>query len=343
MTRPFRTALAAAWLAVLITAGPARAIYVFGNYGDPDPSDPTGATRLGRYTTAPTGAIADSGYQYESSFSGQGTPIAPHYILTAAHLGTQVGRTFQVYQNGVNETFTVTNVYDDNGPGGSDLRVLQVDKAFTSYAPIYTGQDEVGRDLVVYGRGTSRGAAVNGPFGQQGYLWAPGAGPLSYGQNIVNSTASDPGTNSRNDYLTFAFSPVPNGSATTTATLSGGDSGGGLFIRDPRDGLWKLAGVNYGVEGGYLDANRKPLPEAGLFDQRGFYVPDNVPGGYTYIDPMTHPDPVSQLAYSTRVSDKLDFLGQFVNTVSVPEPFAATMMATGLGIVAACRRLSRRR
>ena len=45
---------------------------------------------LAANTTAPTGLLANSGWQYEGMFGGfLGTPIAAHYFITAQHIGVQ--------------------------------------------------------------------------------------------------------------------------------------------------------------------------------------------------------------------------------------------------------------
>ena len=49
-------------------------------------------------TTPPTGADANSGWQYEGAWGGfLGTPIAPHFFISAAHIG-QAGAVF-IFQN----------------------------------------------------------------------------------------------------------------------------------------------------------------------------------------------------------------------------------------------------
>src|SRR2546425_3474792 len=46
-------------------------------------------------TTAPTGALTNSGWQYQGTWGAfLGTPIAPKYFLTAAHIGGSVGDKF---------------------------------------------------------------------------------------------------------------------------------------------------------------------------------------------------------------------------------------------------------
>src|SRR5438067_1547180 len=102
-------------------------------------------------TSAPTGALANSGWQYEGLWGGfLGTPIAPQFFITAEHIGGTVGDTFRFA--GVD--YATTSVFDDPN---SDLRIWQIAGAFPTYAPLYTKTDEVGKNLVVIGRGTQRG------------------------------------------------------------------------------------------------------------------------------------------------------------------------------------------
>lgn len=105
-------------------------------------------------TTEPGGALAGSGWQYEGGWgSFLGTPIAPSYFITARHVGGAVGDTFTY--RGVN--YTTVACYDDPG---SDLRIWKVNGLFPTFAPLYTANDELGKSLVVFGRGTQRGDPI---------------------------------------------------------------------------------------------------------------------------------------------------------------------------------------
>jgi hypothetical protein len=49
----------------------------------------------GYNTTAPTGDLLDSGWQYQGvGGSFLGTPISEHHFITATHVGGTVGQTF---------------------------------------------------------------------------------------------------------------------------------------------------------------------------------------------------------------------------------------------------------
>jgi hypothetical protein len=131
-----------ALLAFGLATQTSRAVILFGS-GDPAYN-----------TTPPTGALANSGWQYEGQWGGfLGTPIAPQYFIAAHHVGGGIGGTFIF--NGV--SYTTTAYWDDLC---SDLRVWKVDGTFPIYAPIYTNSDEAGKMLVNIGRGTQRGASV---------------------------------------------------------------------------------------------------------------------------------------------------------------------------------------
>src|SRR5438874_6368270 len=107
-----------------------------------------------RNTSAPTGTLSNSGWQYEGQFGNYlGTPIAPHYFVTAGHVG---GASSVLVLNGV--TYTGTKGYTDTT---ADLSIWHVLGTFNSYAPMYTGNSEMGQTATLIGRGTQRGSAVN--------------------------------------------------------------------------------------------------------------------------------------------------------------------------------------
>src|SRR5438477_6618513 len=105
-------------------------------------------------TTAPTGALADSGWQFQGAWGVYlGTPIASNFFVTAAHVGGSVGDLFHF--RGVDYP-TVASFSDPS----SDLRVWRVCGTFPEYAPLYSQNNESGKTVAVFGRGTQRGAEV---------------------------------------------------------------------------------------------------------------------------------------------------------------------------------------
>ena len=224
-------------------------------------------------TTPPTGSLTNSGWQWQGRWKGAtGTPIAPHFFITAGHLGGNVGDTFLF--NGVNYVTT-----GKNASPSSDLIVWQVGATFPSYAPLYTGSAEVGMNAVLFGRGVARGAAVNvaglGEDALRGWQWmsTATAGTLRWGENTIESAQyfapNDPFA-ANGQLLVMDFDRF-NGSNSNEVTLGNFDSGGGLFIRDPVDNRWKLAGVNVDAEYAYRLTAGGATFNASIFDIGGLY------------------------------------------------------------------------
>ncbi|MCZ7639370.1 MAG: hypothetical protein M5U12_27020 [Verrucomicrobia bacterium] len=102
-------------------------------------------------TTAPAGELADSGWQYQGYWLNYtGTPVGPFHFLTAKHVGGKVGNIFT--WQGVAYTATAKIAHPQ-----ADLVLWQVDQPFPFWADLHTGKDEVGKELVVFGRGRRRG------------------------------------------------------------------------------------------------------------------------------------------------------------------------------------------
>ena len=246
------------------------------------------------YTTTPGD---NSGWQYEGNWGRfLGTPIAPLYFISAAHIGQAGGNTFVFH----GETFTVVAGYGDPS---TDLCIWKVDHAFPTYAPLYRSRGtEIGQELRVFGCGTQRGAEVIGPDGTlRGWLWGGYDLLERWGRNVVSSVEQG---NAAWFFLRAAFdSPGLPGES----HLSDGDSGGGLFIL--QNGLWRLAGINYGVDDLYTGADGSGGFVAAVFDARGYYT-HNDNNTYTLITGGT-PQPTS--FYSTQISSRLDWIKSIVD------------------------------
>jgi hypothetical protein len=118
-----------------------------------------------------------------------------------------------------------------------------------------------------------------------------------WGENIVSAIKQ---RHNRGDmlYALFDQTGLPNESH-----LSNGDSGGAVFLDD--GGVWKLAGINYDVDGAfYTGPNGTGSFLAALFDQRGFYDEDRhfVSGGA----------PVPSGFYASRISARLEWIDSVV-------------------------------
>jgi hypothetical protein len=269
------TALIFAFLSTLATT---NAIILF-RTGDPTAN-----------TTAPTGNLAGSGWQYEGLFgSFLGTAIAPHFFITARHVGVQ-SNTF-LYR-GVN--YTILQSFDD--PTNSDLRIYQVAEQFPDYAPLYSKRNEIGQHLVVFGRGTQRGNDVFADGILRGWEWGGSDAVERWGENQVDDIVSF-GSLGDMLYALFDGNGFPE-----EAHLSSGDSGGGIFISD--NGVWKLAALNYSVDGPFSTSPGGDGFLAALFDMRGLYGINGIL--------VAGPAPVPSGFYASRISSKLAWIQSII-------------------------------
>jgi hypothetical protein len=258
------------------------------------------------YNTArPAGELAGSGWDLQGD-TLPGIPIAPHYFITATHVGGSVGGTFSF--RGVAYPMIVSFVHPE-----ADITIWQVSGTFPAYAPLYSSNDEVGKPLVVFGRGAERGSEVRLNGVLKGWAWGTADGILRWGENVVAGISDQDGNpaDSATPFQLLRADFDANGGP-NEAHLSGGDSGGSMFLRDS-DGVWKLAGVNHAANKDYSETATGPGFNATLFDEGGFYEgelrqyhPDNV---FT-------PQPGS--FYATRISAYLDWIQSVISGGAIP-------------------------
>ena len=265
-------------------------------------------------TDAPTGTLAASGWQYEGNWINfLGTPIAPMFFVAAKHIGGSVGDTFVL--NG----FTYHTVAVTDSPN-SDLRVWQVAETFPSYAPLYTGFNESGKDCVVIGRGTERGAPVIVGGVTNGWQWGDNTHVERWGENtIAGFVNGGPGFGSLIE-VTFDRSAGSNECA-----LSYGDSSGAIFIQD--SGTWKLAGIHYAVDGPYSNAVDGTSFNATLLDRGGLY--ESSGGSWVFVSNTGADKPSS--FYSTRISSNAAWIASVTNIAPVAPVAAFTASPTSGG------------
>lgn len=252
-------------------------------------------------TTAPTGALTNSGWQYQGQWNTEegsflGTPIAPTFFLAAQHIGGLPGDQFIF--NGLTYT-TVTN-FDDPM---TDLRIWQVSQTFPSYAPLYTATNEVSKTCVVLGRGYDRGAPVIVSGVTNGWQWGNVSGVQRWGENTVSSIYVYPGYG---DHLEATFD---RRGITNECTLTTYDSSGGVFIQD--GSTWKLAGINHAISDPYISTNGVDGSgfNAALVDYGGLYT-----GGDGNWQLVTNQ--VADIAgyfISTRVSVRVSWINSVIN------------------------------
>jgi hypothetical protein len=284
-------------------------------------------------TDAPSGSLADSGWQYEGQWGDfLATPIAPKFFLAAQHVGGAVGQEF--VWNG--STYHTVAFFDEPN---TDLRIWQVAETFPSYAPLYPKTDEVGKRCVVFGRGTDRGAAVMVNKAIRGWEWGATNNIERWGENVITRVV----TNSDVGPLlacNFDRKGIPN-----ECGLSHNDSSGGMFIEDGT--TWKLAGINYTVDGPFShDGSTGTLFSAdtqfnaALTDLRGLYYL-TATNGWTLI-PTNYPVAVPTAFYASRVSANLSWISSVLNfslgnEVQITSPPVASNALGTLGGIAVVR------
>ena len=247
-------------------------------------------------TTAPGLLPPHEGWDYEGDWGGfLGTAIAPHFFISAAHVGQTGGTTFTLQ----NVNYTILRGFYDPA---SDLVIWQVKETFPTFAPLYPRSDEVGQVTVDIGRGTQRGISYSLNNQILGWLWGNLDGVRRWGENTFSEIVQY-GTNW--DLLRATFD---QGGLIEECTLSDHDSGGAAFIND--GGTWKLAGINYAVDSDYSESSDGSSPFTGaLFDTRGLYAWNG-----SQWSRVTGPAPVPTGFYPTRISTKLAWIASVVAT-----------------------------
>lgn len=281
--RGHRLLLVAAIL--FLTSAPGKGIILY-RTGDPAAN-----------TTAPDGTLLDSGWQYQGAFGDfLGTVIAPHFFITAQHIGEFDTFTFQ------RTTYNVVASFDDPA---SDLRLCKISGTFPFYAPLEGHSDEIGGHVVAIGRGAQRGSehSTNGVL--QGWNWGIGDQVQRWGENTVAAIRQLVAGQDQL-YCLFDRAGLPN-----ECHLSGGDSGGGVFLQD--GSVWRLAGVNFDADSFAQNPDGTLIYQAAIFDERGLYLPDGTL--------VTGDSPVPSGFYATRISSRIDWI------VSIAAPRLANLSA----------------
>ena len=325
---------------------------------------PAGAVILAgptpRNTSPPTGSLANSGWQFQAQFAGfLGTPVSSKYFLTAQHIGGGVGGSVDY----AGQTYFTDQFVD---VPNTDLRLWRISGTFPTWAPMWNTSidgNEVNRRFVVFGRGTQRGQPLYGPIngpvqpslaptGPQeitpdyndhfppgyeikGYTWGPEDRVQSWGENTVKQVVNFGPDFGQYLYFTFDANGLAN-----EAHLSAGDSGGGVFIRSPTTGQWKLAGINYGVDGPYRFQPESASFFAAMLDTSGLFAGE--PPVLVSPEGMHKPNG----GYVSRVSASRIFIESVINataldatSAAVPEPSTAAI----LGVSAVWALRARRR
>ena len=232
---------------------PGSEAVVFYSIGDPEFN-----------TVPPEGALAKSGWDLQGFWDFYlGTPVSSNYFISARHVSGAMDWRFLLQNN----SYAPQARFDHPT---ADLTLWRVSGVFTNFAPLYTNSNEVGRSLVVFGRGRQRGPEINLSNQLKGWNWGNPDYRLRWGENRVAAI-----TNGRGEPITSTnqaqclSATFDAGAGPNEAHLSVGDSGGAVFIQE--GGVWKLAGISSTVSG-YYNTNQVGRGfEATLFDERGFY------------------------------------------------------------------------
>lgn len=279
-------------------------------------------------TGAPTGVYENSGWQYQGVFGDNlGTAIGQNFFLTAAHVSS--ASTFMqtsLFTGVTDKTYTVDSSafggFGYHDVAGTDLRIYQTVESFSAWAPLYSGTSEIGMTMVTFGRGGARGGAVFLDTGSgdelKGWLGTASDGTARWGTNSITSVLPSI-FSPAGELLVAEFNAL---SGPDEATLTGNDSGGGVFVNDA--GVWKLAGVNYATDGSF---NTAPTDvgafNAALFDKGGYYEGSGSNWSYNNDLPVDVPGRL----YASRVSSSA---GVIQGIVAVPEPSSGWLVVLGL-------------
>jgi hypothetical protein len=290
---------------LLMVARPAAAVVFFF----------TGDTNYN--TSAPTGSLADSGWQWVGFWgSFQAVPIDAHHFLAANHIGGSLSDSFTFH----GAVYTTVRSFTDPA---SDLRIWEVRESFPAWAPLYRSGDEVGRMFIVFGRGVTRGAEVRTAVdvagvpanSLAGWQYGNSDGRLRWGQNKVAMTRKHP-TFGEQLYAAFDQSGGVN-----ECHLGTGDSSGPVFINDGAG--WKLAGVAGLVDASFNTTNAGAGFNACIYDSRGLYYGSS--GSWKLVTTQTPPGPVPSGFYATRVSVRAAWIDSVLATPLTAAPSLSSL------------------
>ena len=243
-----------------------------------------------------------------------GTPVAARWFLSAAHVGGQPGDTLRF------DSQFYTAIVCQPIPG-TDIALWRVDRAFPRWAKLCEG-DEVGREALYFGRGTARGSELMG----KGWRWGPIDHKQSWGTNRIERVFKS------KPYGELLFATFDRNAGPDEATLSDGDSGGGVFVKS-RDGQWRLAGLNHdinpgndGVDHFYSTSGRKDdLFRAALYDGRGLFL-----GPPDALKPLSGNKPLPTVVACQRLSAYLPEIRKILAQLDSAWPTRPALLETRL-------------
>ena len=242
-----------------------------------------------------------------------GTPIAAYWFITAKHVGGSLGDQLQL----MGKPYTaIVRIPDPE----SDLALWGVATPFPDQATLYQGSRETSRRVVLFGKGPARGEAVwvetNETPVLKGWKWGKQHKVRRWGENVIDQIEVGPYPRGRKlGELLVAFFDLDG--LPSEAGLSGGDSGGAMFLWSNRQ--WQLAGIHYAAGGVFkLKEGDEPF-DAMLFDERGLHrrnwsEEEGETWPLTALDANPQPGPI----VATRISHRASWIQQQITTFANP-------------------------
>jgi hypothetical protein len=272
-----------------------------------------------RNTTQPPGALANAGWQWEGQWREfLGTAISKTTFITAGHVGGNVGDNFTL--NGVQ--YKTTARWDDPE---SDLQIWSIKGRFPTWAPILKTPAEIGKPMIVYGRGTQRGQQVVVNNQLKGWLWGNADHEESWGMNVITASTAgraDPdagGGRIRGAVLYWNFDRLSG--LKQESMLSVGDSGGGMFIQTGN--TWSLAGVNLAAQSMFSYPDSTDVLNGALLDIGGLKM-----GGKLITDAEID---LPAASYATRVSLRASWIKDVWERLIAPDEAVSASLSTSPG------------
>ena len=164
---------------------------------------------------------------------GDGTLIAPNWVLTAGHVAHGVTRRsngdLRIFVQGLDDGLPVAQVILHPGfepMGSKDLALIRLVRPVerVAPAPLYRKREELGKEIVIVGHGDTK-------TGRGGDWLADGK--RRGATNVIDNVTAQ--------HIMFDFDP-PGEATALEGTAGPGDSGGPAFIE--ADGSWHAAGIS---------------------------------------------------------------------------------------------------